>query len=265
MSKVLVLGCGPAGLMAAHAASMMGEDVIIISKQRKSYLKGAQYLHRPIPLASQGSSFTVAYELRGEVAAYRDKVYGPGYLGTVSPEDLTETHLGWDIRSAYDWLWTTYGAYVRDERFSIGDHELVHKVLDWAKADIVISTIPAPLLCHNPMHTFRSEYVWSLGEESSESVFKPLMNHVICNGEDAPAWYRAANIQGHVTIEWPDRSKPPLKDLHHVEKPISTTCDCHPEVYKMGRYGKHEKGVLSDSAFFHTLDVITGPIQEGLF
>jgi len=53
--RIAVLGCGPAGLMSAHAAMVATEseaDLAIFSTKRKSPLYGAQYLHQPIPFVS---------------------------------------------------------------------------------------------------------------------------------------------------------------------------------------------------------------------
>ena len=97
--------------MAAHAASIMNNDVVILSKNRKSYMRGAQYLHMPIPMASQ-TPFTVQYSLKGTADEYRNKVYGPDPRIQVSPESLVGEHFAWDIREAYDWLWATYGRFI---------------------------------------------------------------------------------------------------------------------------------------------------------
>src|SRR4051794_1106286 len=116
--RVLVLGCGPAGLMAAHAATLAGYEPTIVSRKRKSEMYGAQYLHQPIPEVSPDKSFHVRYELDGSVDGYRDKVYGDAWRGQVSPEDLETDHEGWDIRSTYDMLWNFYGKDVEDTTFN---------------------------------------------------------------------------------------------------------------------------------------------------
>ena len=46
---VAILGCGPTGLVAAHACAMKHIPFVIFSKKRKSFLFGSQYLHEPIP------------------------------------------------------------------------------------------------------------------------------------------------------------------------------------------------------------------------
>src|SRR3546814_7896241 len=63
--KVLILGCGPAGLIAAHAAKRMDADFIVMSKARKSFMNGAQYLHAPIPGVSLAEPFLINYQISG--------------------------------------------------------------------------------------------------------------------------------------------------------------------------------------------------------
>src|SRR5678809_864059 len=60
--RVLILGCGPSGLIAAHAAYNRGADFIVVSKARKSFMNGAQYLHAPIPGVSIKEPFLINYE-----------------------------------------------------------------------------------------------------------------------------------------------------------------------------------------------------------
>ena len=259
--KVLVLGCGPAGLMAAYAAALGDHDVIIMSKPRKSFMKGAQYLHQPIPLPNwvKDETFKVTYDLLGTVDQYRLKVYGPKFDGTVSPEDLTSSHDAWDIRTAYDYLWNIFGRYVMDTDFD--RPSVVASVCQQTRPDVVISTIPAKLLCYG-QHTFAHTNIWS-----TDKPMIPLEdNWVVCNGQDAPAWYRAARIQGHDTVEWPQHVKPPIPSDHlwDVIKPTRNNCTCFPEIHRMGRYGLWTKGVLSHEAFYKTRELLNNS-QERLF
>lgn len=246
--KVLVFGCGPAGLMAAHAAALDGADVLIMSKQaRKSFMRGAQYLHAPIPMASQSAPFTIKYHLLGDVSAYRRKVYGGAWDGTVSPEDLEETHEAWDIREAYDWLWDTYGRYVLP--FDADTPAAFQKALDWAEPDLAISTVPAQLLCSQG-HSFGMSTIWATNRDMMSSIQD---NTVLLNGDDAPAWYRCSRIQGWENTEWPGLGpKPPFGEMWEVVKPLRNNCDCYPQIHRMGRYGKWQKGVLSHESFYET-------------
>lgn len=262
MKKVLIMGCGPAGLMAAAAAEDAGFGVVIASKKRKSEMFGAQYLHAPIPGVDCGPPFEVEYLLRGTNSGYRDKVYGPGFRGTVSPEDLGEPHTGWDIRKAYDALWIRFADHILDTNFTASGEAsaFVQRLSVEDGFAHYINTMPLPLLCTNPGHAFPSQQVWALGDAPERGIFCPIkteLNHVICSGEPETSWYRAANILGYNTVEWPTSKRPPFEGIAAVHKPIATTCDCLPFVHRMGRYGKWTKGVLSHTAYFETIGGLT--------
>jgi hypothetical protein len=254
--NIVVLGCGPAGLMAAHAACLTagsGGDVRILSRgAHKSRMNGAQYLHRPIPLASQSLSFKINYSLQGDPDEYRAKI-GYNSSTAVSPDSLSGIHEAWDIREAYNWLWSTYGSSVQDVDIRPG---VVRNILDSWKPDLVISTIPAQSLCESFSHSFLAVEIWA-----TDTHIAPLAeNTVICDGTKDRAWYRMSKIDGFGNTEWPKRRRPPINSEHLwlVKKPTMNTCDCFPEVHRMGRYGRWEKGVLADSAFYETVELLKG-------
>lgn len=263
--KVVILGCGPAGLIAAKAARDEGAAVVIASKKRKSELFGAQYLHEPISDIDPGRGVEIVYTLEGTADAYRKKVYGNTFAGAVSPETLEENHKAWDIRHTYDKLWEEFEPNIVDGLITPHD---VAQLVAYFQADLFLSTIPAPLLCHDSRHEFPSERVWALGdapERGQKVPFRAPPNTVICNGQDAPAWYRLATIFGHTTAEWPWRSKPPLGGVAEVVKPLASDCNCWEEKIKpLGRYGKWQKGALSHEAYNETVAHMAS-VQLGLF
>lgn len=247
--KALVLGCGPAGLMVAHAFSMHGNDVIVVSKKRKSEMYGAQYLHYPIPGMTEKAGHMVSYELKGTPKEYREKVYGPTSKVKVSPTDYVGEHMAYDIRSTYDNLWDTYGDYVQNVELS---PDVLRAAIKDLKPDAVLSTIPMPWLCEDETHSFIKQQVWAIGDAPERGVFCPVTVpafSVVCNGEPVPGWYRAANVFNRKTAEWPERSKPPIRDVALIDKPIRTTCDCFPDVIRLGRFGKWAKGELTHHAW----------------
>lgn len=254
--SVLVFGCGPAGLMVAHAAALADCNVKIVSRKRKSQLFGAQYLHGPIPYVTTDLPVRVRYELRGTPLEYRDKVYGKGWRGTVSPEDVEADHDAWDIRAAYDKLWEMYSPYIVD----VGEIAIPTDFGDLASgvsADVVFSTVPALALCHNEEHSFGAKEIWAVGDAPELGQRCPVpapKSTVVCNGEKEPAWYRAANVFGHTTAEWAMR--PPISGVANVLKPLKTDCDCYPDIARAGRYGKWEKGVLTHHAFEEAVRVL---------
>lgn len=253
--KVVVLGSGPAGLFAVHAAHQTGAEVRIISLGQKSPLYGAQYLHKPIP-GVEGSgdreSITVSYQLRGTPDDYKRKVYGQLWDGTVSPEDLNEEHQAWDIRATYDTLWDRWGHSVLPAKMDpIALRSLLFS--DW-KPDLVINSMPRPLLCHMG-HTFGYTEIWAAGDAPELGIKVPYKcpeGMVVCNAEPSPAWYRMSNVYGRTTVEWPGEvGLVPVKTASRVKKPTQHNCDCWSDVpvLHVGRYGKWSKGVLSHDGY----------------
>lgn len=260
MKKAVVLGCGPAGLFAAHALQMSGWDIKIWSKKRRSEMYGAQYLHQPIPFLDCGEMGKVRYILQGGgTLDYRRKVYGDKgeWLNlTTSPEtfDPTKNHPAWDIRSAYYDAWRRYSDLIVHKDLVTGMH--LSAIERKEKPDLIVSSIPRFYLCRNPVHVFRYQPVWAMGDapERGQFVVGPLIpdGDVICDASDDNEWYRVSNVFGYRTIEW--AHPPESKFAAQVKKPILTDCDCNSDInlLHVGRYGVWRKGVLSHSAFFDT-------------
>lgn len=262
--RIMVLGCGPAGLMAAQGAWAAMYDnreigghhrIAIISRKQKSPIHGCQYLHQPIPRVTPESPRAVSYQLRGDQDDYRRKVYGQMWGGTVSPEDLMGEHMAWDLRVTYDRLWSDWESSITD---GLVDPIALKGVLESSEPpDLVINSIPRPALCHAG-HTFGSTEVWAAGDAPSLGIrvgnmFQCPEDMVICNAEENPAWYRLSRVFGHTTVEWPGSlARVPVTTASRVPKPTAHSCDCWQgaPVIHVGRYGRWEKGVLSHSAYF---------------
>lgn len=241
--------------MAAHAFAMHDHDVLIYSKKRKSEMYGAQYLHAPIPGMTTSAPVEVTYKLQGTPDAYRTKVYGKDSRTPVSPESLVGRHLGWDIRGTYHELWLTYGEYVQDYNLSPESFDSLRRAT-WP--DLIVNTVPRPLLCREDAHSFTAQQVWAIGDAPERGVFSPIKvekNTVICNGESSPAWYRASTIFGYSTVEWPHAVRPPYTGVSQIDKPLRHTCDCWSDVTHLGRFGKWSKGALSHEAFQDALEL----------
>jgi hypothetical protein len=258
--KVTILGAGPSGLLAAHAAETRGWAVEVFTapdaegKPRKSELHGCQYLHKHIPDLGIGTAGkAVQYLLEGSKDQYRKKVYGWGWDGNVSPDEYgpEKGHFAWDLRETYDRLWERWEPrlFATDVTPAIADYMSVNR------PGLMVSTIPAPALCLEPgQHKFVSQSVYAMGTRTDSAPYwtlpytAPPMT-VQCNGEDAPRWYRAATVFGQSTLEWPGGAKPPISGVVTVHKPLSTDCTCHPDVMRLGRFGQWKKGVLVHEAY----------------
>jgi hypothetical protein len=109
-------------------------------------------------------------------------------------------------------------------------------------------------------HKFNTQPIWAKGEAPDRGEFIDMdlrEGNVICNGLDSPAWYRAANVFDHKTVEWPFNRKPPINGVVRVEKVLSTNCNCHtPYVWRGGRMGTFTKGVLSHSAYVNAKNAL---------
>lgn len=261
---VAVLGCGPAGLMAAHAARIAGASVIILSRKVKSPLYGAQYLHAPIPqVTDRNDHVTVDYILKGSIQDYRRKVYGKTWDGTVSPDELESTHEAWDIRETYDRLWQMYSENIMNAEV---DGAGLNQAVMSKQYKLIINTIPLNHLCFRG-HTFRFQSVIAAGDAPGLGIDVGTLYHcepdtVICNGDETPSWYRLSRIFGHTTIEWPEGTTVPIPTASTVIKPLDHNCDCFPEVMNVGRYGSWRKGVLSHTAFQQVYERMEGGKTE---
>lgn len=250
MKTVAILGCGPAGLMAAHAVGLAGRPLSLHSRPQKSVLGGAQYLHSSVPmLTGARPDFYVTNRLMGSPAQYKYKVYGidPMTIPTrVSADAVTdgETFGVWDLNKVYDTLWNA-------NVHAINEADINPDWLDKHsnEFELIISTVPRYLLCRG-MHQFKAQDIWI---QPGPAAFIPE-GEVHYNGESSPAWYRASNINGSGGIEWSTNGpRPPVEGLVRVSKPLVTNCDCFPEVWKVGRYGEWRKGVLTHDAFWNLL------------
>ncbi|AHN84081.1 oxidoreductase [Mycobacterium phage Hawkeye] len=265
--SVAILGCGPSGLLVAHAAAMLGWDFRIYSKKRKSFLFGSQYLHEPIPGMTDPVAAIVTYNLVGTAEGYRQKVYGNTYDGTVSPEDLNHDHYAWNIRTTYDKLWNAYELEIEDcnivQSQWLGHNPLsrggLFSELSGKTHDLVISTVPRKIWAQ-PGDVFASQKVWAIGDapELGQKVpFEPKTdNTIICDGTSDIGWYRLSKVFGYTTIEWPQNHKPPIPGMAEVEKPLWHNSTAASDFIHLGRYGAWQKGVLTTDVFHQALNIL---------
>lgn len=258
MKKVAVLGCGPSGLVAAHAVHMAGHDVEIFSKRRKSFLFGSQYLHEPIPgFNSMVESAVVTYENVGTPEEYRRKCHGQAWDGMVAPEEFETKHPAWNIRDTYDRLWRHYGPRVQD--YEIRNLYKLDQDITLDKYDMVISTVPRTIW-ENPFSNeqFVHSKCWAVGDAPEYGKFAPFStekdNTIICNGSEETSWYRLSRVFGYTTIEWPEHKKPPVQNAVMVQRPLRYIPDPNQvnpadQMMHVGRYGEWKKGVVVSDVY----------------
>lgn len=249
MSRVAVLGCGPAGLIAAHRLEQLGYDPEIYSLKRKSPISGAQYLHEPIIGASEEeSSFLIEYVKVGSSQGYALNTYGDENHPVSWDKFQSGAAAAWPLKDAYDILWNRF-----EDR--IVDQPVDPDFFTYAASEgPVVSTIPRKHVCMLPgSHRFNSQQI-VICKGSPERL---PCNTILYNGtrEDGGAtWYRTSNIQGEVFTEFsreawenPFRKANASLNLNVIGfgyKPTSTDCCCHPDVTFAGRFGIWDKQVL---------------------
>jgi hypothetical protein len=254
--NVAILGCGPAGLMAAHAVYEAGHDVMIYSKFMKSELYGAMYLHREIPaITNGGADFRLQIIKQGTSEGYAEKVYKDREHDVSFDKFKEGFHPAWDLREAYETLWQRYWT-------TINNVHLDAHFVSWLsmRNDLVISTVPAKILCTDPQHEFEGQPIWVLhGDDPDLLLSEHLM---IYNGLDSPAWYRYSQFNTYQSWEYSHKITegvyriPPYRITQGI-KPIRTDCDCPPDnVYRVGRFGAWEKGCLTHHAYEKTQEVL---------
>lgn len=260
---VAILGCGPAGLLAAHACAMAEQPFTLISRKEKSMIGGAQFLHSNIPgLTPPMSDSVVALIPQGTADGYRNKVYGhdpSGWPASVSFPTERTAQRAWSMQSAYDILWDTYDHFILNEQVT---PQMLDGLLD--RFQFVVNTVPAHAVCLTAQGArpgqcvFRTAEINILHGGAGDSLHD---NTIVYDGTDDMAWARASKIFGHGFVEYGVHGpKPPGMKMVTVRKPISTTCDCWSQrnLLRAGRMGEWRKGVLVHDAYNKVSECLDG-------
>ncbi len=243
MKRVCVLGCGPAGLLTAHAALLAGHQPTVMSERiQRSMISGAQYLHDPIPsLTNTDQAGMLRYIKLGDKQGYAEKVYG-SREAPCSWDHFPEGQLpAWSLKEMYDKLWSEYLGLIEEQHI---DSEVLVEILP--KYDRVISAIPATAMCHRPHHQFHSAQVTF--QEGCPALVGDEDNIIVYSGDPAHSWYRTSRIFGYESTEYPAGIDPSGETRRGI-KPTHTTCTCWKDIARVGRFGRWEKGVLVHHAF----------------
>lgn len=252
---VAILGSGPAGLLAAHAVALAGQPIVIVSLPTKSRIGGAQFLHEAIPeLTSPDPDAVITYRVRGDAATYERKVYGDNKPGFVSINNVYDgqEQPAWNLVGIYDTLWDAFGG-------SLTVQEVSPEWLDKAQDDfsLIVSSVPLPALCRS--HAGLTTDVTHRFDSVNVTLLDKCVEHVpdgvvLYEGTQDRSWYRSANLFGAPSTEWGEGVKNlPFPGTFPATKPLRTTCNCYPDIVRVGRYGTWTKGQLVNDAFKQTV------------
>lgn len=259
-TKIAVIGCGPAGLLAAHAIELAGHEPIIFSVKRKSVMPGTQYLHEPIPhlnnnLVPDGE---VIYEKVGTKQGYAQKVYG----SPDAPCSWTRFNAGprdiWSLTDTYDRLWEKFSDNIFDGALDCASIYQIGK-----RYGMMMNTIPAHILCRNSRHSFRKQIIW-IQNSLPQGYAEREANTITYNGDPEVHWYRASKIMNRASTETTQQIFKPGWVVGH--KPIDTDCNCPQSILgddmflPIGRFGRWQKEVLTHNAFWQAVGYITSTV-----
>lgn len=259
--KVAVLGCGPAGLIAAHAAVELGHHVSVFSHKLKSRTFGAMYLHKPIHGVSPPEpEMEITVVKLGSREGYAANVYGDPHADVSWDKFSNGPTPGWDLAATYEKLWEMYEGIIVNKTLS----PPVIRSIEM-RYDTVFSTIPAKMLCEVWEHDFESQQIWVLHGPADEESNANVMYYNGLPLTGFGGWYRYSNIRGYQSWEYSPKQIPRyvegqavMRGLQIIDglKPLRTNCDCRPGIVRLGRFGKWDKHTFTHHSYTEVWDVL---------
>ena len=251
--KVAVIGCGPAGLAAAHAAAGLANEVDIYAPKKQTPQRGPIMLHRPIPGINneQPDGYVRQIVIGGSILDYRLKLYGDVNIA-INGDILEDGFHTWRVPATYDRMWELYSDQIKG--WEITPEELDDLAIAY---DLVVCTAPAPNLCRTPWHEFHSADV-AIKLHASYPDQPP--NTVVYNSYSHINWVRSSRIFEAEVTEWKPEDAP--EDAIIIHKPLSTDCNCHPRVLKTGRMGAWRNETWIDTAYYQTREALVSMLHR---
>jgi hypothetical protein len=254
--KVCIIGCGPAGLAAAHAAAGLGADIKIIAPKIQTQQRGPVMLHRPIPgiNTEQPDGYVRQIVVGGSILDYRLKLYGDVNI-SISGDILDPGFHTWRLDLAYDKMWLMYSGFIEDREVRPYEPDGL-----CSSYDLVVNTAPASALCmyRGRGHDFKSV---PIALYFVVSYMDQPDNTVIYNAYPDILWVRSSSIFGNKVTEYKPEDLGGLKPDLIIHKPLSTNCNCHPRVLRTGRFGKWHNETWIDHAYYETRDALVSMIH----
>lgn len=257
--KVIVIGCGPAGLAAAHAAVGFGAAVEIIAPKQMSPQHGPLLLQRPIPGINNDHPDGTIHQrvIGGSILDYRYKLYGDINIG-INGDILQECYHAWDHRETYETLWELYSGLITDGKVTGREMRTIHQ-----KADLVVSTANAQSMCGNWDRFAQGphKFMWKEVAITPEYSYPGQPdNTIIFNGGDEFNWVRSSRVFGVPVTEWKIGTEPFRARV--IRKPISTDCNCYPHVLRTGRFGAWKNETWIDTAYWDTYSALASMARK---
>lgn len=244
-SRVAIIGAGPAGLAAAHAAQGMDYSVRIYAPKEKRRQRGPLLLQRPIPgiTLSHPDGFIRQRVVGGTILDYRAKLYNDININ-INGDVLEKGYHAWRMQETYDKLWEMYAHHIIDVTLTA---PMLKDLVTDDRIQLVVNTAPMNAFCERPgEHVFSFKAVKMIHEAMDEVG----MNEIVFNARPEDNWVRSSRIFGIESTEYKDGTAP--HEAIEITKPLNTTCDCHPMVLRTGRFGAWKNETWVDTAYYNT-------------
>ena len=239
--KLIIWGSGVDGALAVHAAEMAGREWLWIGSGEPEELNlSERRLFREIP------DLLISWRLMDI-----DRT-GPPRALPIEPIPV------WDLREVYEALWGRYAAQLQEA-------EILPLLKAWQatkpekRADVV-STLPAPHLCG--VITGLQQGTCKLEAEtvvfSTQQVAQLTLDTWMFNGEKSPSWSEAGRLFGGRYTEWIPGREPRFLETQTHQRPLSGSCQCWPEIERVGNLATWTPGLNRGEAFWTLYDSLTG-------
>jgi hypothetical protein len=252
--KVAVVGCGPAGLAAVHAAVGLGAEVTLIAPRERTPQRGPLLIQRPIPVINVGhpDGYIRQIVIGGTILDYRYKLYGDVNI-SINGDILATGYHAWKHGETYDKLWACYieephpDVITEDRLVTSPELADLHK-----EFELVVNTAPLRNMCYRG-HFFEGKTLWVTPE--TEYPEQPD-NTIIFNAYPNIPWVRSSRIFGVQATEWPSDNRPFRENARLITKPLHTDCNCFPRVLLTGRFGAWKNETWVDTAYYDVRSAI---------
>ena len=268
MTKTVIFGGGFDGLLAAHAASLAGSDVLIfmtpgearLAGQNFDFFKGPDPLLVPIPMIDTPTR-VIDVLFKGDPDDYMDKMLGQGGRGKdIQYYPPTDHTMIWNGEDVLKWLKETYLKYatVVKEGFRRADAELL---IDSYSPDDVFWAMDRRIMCHN------RECSWSAAQ--LVAIEQPFddgeLSHLTFSGDSDDAWGIESRLFGRGFRLYSGTRFPPVsaeKRFNYLA-PQGFNCNCEIDdrVTFVGRLGRWDGTQRRHDSFYRPFSVLEGLTQ----
>ncbi len=255
--RIAILGAGPSGMMAAHAASECGNyvDIFDADPNKSKRNAGVFFLHDSCNLPLTPTS--IQQRLLGAegqsdesvASAYGHKVYGvPSVKSSVLQVRSHLWVMGFNSGEAINMLWDLYGNQVQNKAIQ-GLNDIGGLLREYDK---VISTIPLHHIYSGL--DYESATLWVKSGQAPEDE-----SWILYNINENCDWYRCSAIWGTFTMEYGAGHIPIRRDGYNyfeVTKVVGRrNIPAHSErLLFTGRYGAWDKTILTHTVYDRVLE-----------